>query len=32
MHPSPGLCSSILVAETGATEFDAHFKTGVKLS
>ena len=32
MHPSPVLCSSILVAETGATEFDAHLKTGVKLS
>lgn len=32
MQPSPVLCSSILVAETGATEFDAHLKTGVKLS
>lgn len=32
MHPFPGLCSGILVAKTGATEFDAHLKAGVKLS
>lgn len=32
MHPFPVLCSSILVAETRATELDAHFKIGVKLS
>lgn len=32
MHPFPVLCSSVLVAETGATEFDAHLKIGVKLS
>lgn len=32
MHPFPVLCSSVLVAETGAIDFDAHFRTGVKLS
>lgn len=31
MHPFPVLCSRFWWL-TGATEFDAHFKTGVKLS
>lgn len=27
MHPFPVLCSSIVVAETGATQFDVHIKS-----